>query len=133
MHLVNKKVQLFYEKNSQHMPRSRSMIAKKHLNCSLRDLYTSFKEANPSEHISFSGFCNKKPRNVLSFTKTPHLQCRCELCDNPLMKMKGINKLLDEEVRVSVEGGIDKLVAATLCQDQDRQTVPCLWHQTASK
>lgn len=56
----------------------------------------------------------------MSYTKTPLRQCRCEICDNPMAKMKSINKALAEEKRLDIEGGIDTVVSLTTCPTENK-------------
>ena len=77
-------------------------------------LYKEYVEKNPQDSVAFSTFCEKKKRsrNILSYTKTPLVQCLCEICHDPKMKAKALNQFLDSD---SKTGGIQDLIKMTLC------------------
>ena len=96
----------------------KSLIQKKILDQSLKDTYTAYIQENPTDKASFSTFCKHRPKHILSYTKTPFIQCVCEICQNPVAKMKAIDKHLDH--KIDVDGGLDKLINMTLCPLSER-------------
>ena len=82
------------------------------LDQSLRDTYTAYTQENPKDKASLSNFCTQRPKHILSYTKTPFIQCVCEICQNPVAKMKAINKHLHD--KIGVDGGLDRLINMTL-------------------
>ncbi|GFO44592.1 (S)-beta-bisabolene synthase [Plakobranchus ocellatus] len=116
-------VRNFYEDKASFVPGvqgvSKKLKAKKVLSKSIANLHREFL----MEHgnlVSKATFFRHRPTHVKSFTKTPFRQCLCEVCLNPLLKMKVINKHLPEEKRVDSLKGLLKL---TLCEGEK---VECL-------
>ena len=78
------KPKAFFEKLSVHLPGTRTVSKrtlelKKVLDSSLRALYKEYVEENPQDSFAFSTFCKKRPQNILSYTKTPLVQCSVSL------------------------------------------------------
>ena len=89
---TNDDIAAFYEK-SVHLPTKRTVPVKKEsqrkvLDMNMRNLHQLYSKVRPYQRVSFSAFCKHRPRHVLSFTKTPLRQCMCEVCINPMLKMK---------------------------------------------
>ena len=75
-------------------------------------IYKEYAEEKGKDAVAFSTFCKQRPKHVLSYTKTPLIQCVCEICLNPKMKMDGINKYLDPTSQVH---SAHDLALKTLC------------------
>ncbi|XP_035828107.1 uncharacterized protein LOC118477192 [Aplysia californica] len=102
----------FFRDRSVHIPGKQGATkhgTRKILSSSVKSLYKDF----TSEHgplISRSTFFRKRPKNVLSFTKTPFRQCLCEICLNPMLIMKVLNSFISSRVDT-----LSELISLTLC------------------
>ena len=123
------KIPVFYDENGVHLPGKRSVCMrtrtqKKILTMSLRDMYQVYTEEHPEEKMSFSTFCKKRPAHIVSFTKTPFRQCLCEVCINPMLKMKVLNGLLSEPIE-----SLPALISHTICCNDGVPRMSCLERQ----
>jgi hypothetical protein len=70
----------------------KTKLQKRHLTCSLKEVYAMFKKENPTVIVSFSKFCSLRPPNVLLSGKIPRNVCLCQYHDNMKLLCDAIHK-----------------------------------------
>ena len=125
------KILAFYDEKGVHLPGKRSVCVrtqtqKKVLTMSLSDLYQVYTDEHPEEKVSFITFCKKRPAHIVLFTKTPFRQCLCEVCINPMLKMKVLNGLLPEPIE-----SLPALISHTICCNDGVPRMSCLERQSS--
>ena len=114
----DRKVEAFYETEAINLSGQRtagpnSMKERKVLTKRIEDLYEDFKKKNPSYKISLTTFARRRPSHILLSSSRAFLQCLCEKCENPMLKMKVLNTFLQVKIKP-----VDHLVEQTLCDYQ---------------
>ena len=112
---VDKTVEEFYEQESINLPGKRSvcrytMKAKKVLTRRVADLYADFVLKHPQRKISMTTFSRRRPRHILLSSSRAFLQCLCEKCINPMLKMEKLNPLLTVPMTT-----VEELAESTVC------------------
>lgn len=112
---VNDKVATFYEEQSVDLPGKRSvcrysMKPKKVLTRKVADVYEDFKIRHPDVKMSLTTFSRRRPRHVMLSSSRAFLQCLCEKCVNPMLKLDKLNAFLMVKIR-----NVDDLVERTIC------------------
>lgn len=109
----------FYDSKSNFLPGkkgiSHTLKIKKGLDKSIVQLHQDFIETHGSL-VSRATFFRHRPRNILSFAKTPFRQCLCELCLNPMLKVKVLNSIGWPKVET-----LKDLITLTLCEGEKRE------------
>lgn len=110
-------VEAFFEEKATHIPgklgiQKRTMKARKILNKSVLNLHSEF-IAEHGSLISKATFFRRRPKHVLSFTRTPFRQCLCDICLNPMLKAKVVNNMLCNDLQIST---LKNLIGLTICE-----------------
>lgn len=121
-------VQDFYLKEAVDLPGKKNsgskfenMVNKKVLTKTVAALYKDFRKTHPTCNISLTTFSRRRPRNVLLSSSRAFVQCLCEICVNPMLKVEKLKKFLR-----STPSNVDELVSETLCKCELLYSKPCI-------
>lgn len=80
----------------------------------------------PDVNVSVSTFYRHRPKHILPVDEAPLLQCLCEICLNPMKKVKDVlNNYMGEKIQDRSE-----LINATLCQHEGNFASPaCIFRK----
>ena len=112
-----KKIAAFFEEKAVFLPGQRSVKnsttqPKKVLDRPIEVLYRMMVKEQPDVNVSVSTFYRHRPKHILPVDEAPLLQCLCEICLNPMKKIKDVlNNYMGEKIQDRSE-----LINATLCQ-----------------
>ena len=113
-------VKEFYQSRSYTLPDKRYVSKRTGkptslLDRSLTSLYKQFNEAHPQVCISFSKFCQMRPRHIKTMGKAKLAGCLCEYCANLKLKLDTINTHLAMKQSPTVTD-LYALSNSTLCE-----------------
>lgn len=115
-------IKKFYNAKSNFLPGKAgipsSLKVKKCLDKSIVQLHQDFIMTHGTL-VSRATFFRHRPKNIISFAKTPFKQCLCELCLNPMLKVKVLNSLGWPRIDT-----LRDLLSLTLCASDSKK---CLY------
>lgn len=124
----DRSVEDFYLKEAVDLPGKKNsgskfenMVNKKVLTKTVAALYKDFRKTHPTCNISLTTFSRRRPRNVLLSSSRAFVQCLCEICVNPMLKVEKLKKFLP-----SSPSNVDELVSETLCKCELLDSKPCI-------
>lgn len=94
---------------------SKSLEVKKVLDKSVSKLHEEFIDTH-GPLVSRATFFRHRPKTILSFTKTPFRQCLCEICMNPMLKVKILNTVGWPKIQT-----LKDLINLTICEGDKKE------------
>ena len=94
----------------------------------ITELWTKFKEENPTTKIGRNKFHEIRPSAVHTTHRNKHFVCLCETCENPKLKLHAFNKLCENNHinHLKIKNNQD-LVKNTCCEkDQQIHNKVCI-------
>ncbi|GFO35645.1 Cc8l18.2-like protein [Plakobranchus ocellatus] len=101
----------FFREHALHLP-NQKCSGQKILDKPIKELYKLFKESHPGLEVSSSYFFKLRPKIIMSYMKTPLLQCLCEVCHNPRLKLECMNQNVADSVHFD---SLSSLLDRTMC------------------
>ena len=112
-------VREFYNANSQPDPCKKS--SKRQLLKPVKELYKEFQRQHPEVKVSLRTFHRQKPSHLASVKKAKFRQCLCEVCLDPKLKLKTVNRFLKDKCDC-----VRDLLTESVCAFEDLARRECV-------